>query len=173
MVAAVSEYLQNFKNEGKTLLATEGGFTLEVGRATVRGYIDRIEQDVLGQVVIVDLKTGKYSPLVKEIPEHAQLACYQLALTEGVLEQVPEGSSNGGAKLLYVTNGKKGKLYFDMVQESYDETALQHIRERIEQAAVGMAGSSFIAPLSTEEERGKPHTRYEFRIHTVSAVSSA
>lgn len=173
MVAAVSEYLQNFNNDGKTLLATEGGFTLELGNATLRGYIDRIEQDAVGQVVIVDLKTGKYEPRVKDLPEHAQLACYQLALTEGALKEVPEGARNGGAKLIYVTNGTKGKLYKAMEQKPYDDTELQTIRERIENAAEGMAGNEFTAPIVIEEERGKPHTRYEFRIHTSPAVSAS
>ncbi len=173
MVAAVSEYLQNFNNDGKTLLATEGGFTLELGNATLRGYIDRIEQDAVGQVVIVDLKTGKYEPRVKDLPEHAQLACYQLALTEGALEDVPEGARNGGAKLIYVTNGTKGKLYKAMEQKPYDDTELQTIRERIENAAEGMAGNEFTAPIVIEEERGKPHTRYEVRIHTSPAVSAS
>ncbi|MDF9809152.1 superfamily I DNA/RNA helicase/RecB family exonuclease [Aurantimicrobium minutum] len=173
MVAAVSEYLQNFKNDGKTLLATEGGFTLELGNATLRGYIDRIEQDAVGQVVIVDLKTGKYEPRVKDLPEHAQLACYQLALTEGALKEVPEGARNGGAKLIYVTNGTRGKLYKAMEQKPYDDTELQTIRERIENAAEGMAGNEFTAPIVIEEERGKPHTRYEFRIHTSPAVSAS
>jgi superfamily I DNA/RNA helicase/RecB family exonuclease len=173
MVAAVSEYLQNFRSDGKTLLATEGGFTLELGHATLRGYIDRIEQDAVGHVVIVDLKTGKYEPRVKDLPEHAQLACYQLALTENVLENVPEGSPNGGAKLIFVTNGTKGKLYKAMEQKSYDETQLQAIRERIESAASGMAGNEFTAPIVIEEELGKPHTRYEFRIHTAPAVSAS
>ena len=173
MIDAVSQYLENFSSENKTLLATEGGFTLELGNATLRGYIDRIEQDTVGQVVIVDLKTGKYEPRMKDLPEHAQLACYQLALTEGVLENVPEGSRNGGAKLIYVTNGNKGKLYKTMPQEAYDDAQIQGIRDRIEQAAVGMAGHEFVAPIAIEEEKGNPHTRYEFRIHTASAVSAS
>jgi RecB family exonuclease len=173
MVAAVSEYLQNFNSDGKTLLATEGGFTLELGNATLRGYIDRVEQDATGHVVIVDLKTGKYEPRVKDLPEHAQLACYQLALTEGALEEVPEGARNGGAKLIYVTNGTKGKLYKAMEQKPYDESELDAIRQRIETAAAGMAGNEFTAPIVIEEERGKPHTRYEFRIHTAGAVSAS
>ena len=173
MVAALSEYLQNFNADQKTLLANEGGFTLELGQATVRGYIDRIEQDVQGHVVIVDLKTGKYYPAAKDIPEHAQLACYQLALSSQVLEDVPIDAPNGGAKLIYLTNGVKGKLYREIVQEPYDEKALAAIRERIELAAQGMAGNSFTAPVVIKEALGDPHSRYEFRIHTVSAVSAS
>lgn len=173
MVAALSEYLQNFRNDDKTLLASEGGFTLVMGHAVVRGYIDRIEQDVLGQVVIVDLKTGKYFPSAKDVPEHAQLACYQLAVAEGALDEVPEGATPGGAKLLYVTNGVRGKLYREIIQDTYDDEALARIRERIEAAATGMAGHSFSAPLVIQEEKGDPHSRYEFRIHTAPAVSSS
>lgn len=173
MVAALSEYLQNFRNDDKTLLASEGGFTLEVGNAVVRGYIDRIEQDVLGQVVIVDLKTGNYFPAAQEVPEHAQLACYQLAVAEGALGEVPEGATPGGAKLLYVTNGVRGKLYREIIQDTYDDEALARIRERIEVAATGMAGHTFSAPVIIQEEKGNPHSRYEFRIHTAPAVSSS
>jgi superfamily I DNA/RNA helicase/RecB family exonuclease len=173
MVVALSEYLQNFRKDDKTLLASEGGFTLELGHATVRGFIDRIEQDVLGQVVIVDLKTGKYFPAAKDVPEHAQLACYQLAVAEGALDVVPAGATPGGAKLLYVTNGVRGKLYREIIQDTYDEEALAQIRQRIEDAATGMAGTTFSAPLVIQEEKGDPHSRYEFRIHTAPAVSSS
>lgn len=173
MVAALSEYLQNFRNEGKTLLASEGGFTIELEHATVRGYIDRIEQDTFGQVVIVDLKTGKYFPAAQDVPQHAQLACYQLAVADGALTEVPAGATPGGAKLLYVTNGVRGKLYREIIQDSYDEESLAAIRERILSAASGMAGNTFLAPVVIHEEKGNPHSRYEFRIHTVPAVSSS
>jgi hypothetical protein len=60
-----------------------------------------------------------------------------------------------------------------MEQKPYDETEIEAIRHRIEQAAEGMAGNTFTAPIVIEEERGKPHTRYEFRIHTAPAVSAS
>jgi hypothetical protein len=60
-----------------------------------------------------------------------------------------------------------------MEQKPYDESELATIRERIETAAQGMAGNEFTAPIVIEEERGKPHTRYEFRIHTAPAVSAS
>jgi hypothetical protein len=60
-----------------------------------------------------------------------------------------------------------------MEQKPYDETQLLAIRERIESAAAGMAGNEFTAPIVIEEELGKPHTRYEFRIHTAPAVSAS
>ena len=173
MVDALAQYLGDFHTDGKTLLASEGGFSLDVGRARVRGYIDRIEKDSIGRVVIVDLKTGKNVPGKKDIPEHAQLACYQLALTEGALETVPEGLEPGGAKLIYISDGVSGKLYREVVQDTYDEKAIAAITERIERASTLMAGQSFQVPLLVSEERGDPYSRYEFRIHTVPAVSAS
>jgi RecB family exonuclease len=173
MVDALAQYLGEFHTDGKTLLASEGGFSLDVGRARVRGYIDRIEKDSIGRVVIVDLKTGKNVPGKKDIPEHAQLACYQLALTEGALETVPEGLEPGGAKLIYISDGVSGKLYREVVQDTYDEKAIAAITERIERASTLMAGQSFQVPLLVSEERGDPYSRYEFRIHTVPAVSAS
>jgi superfamily I DNA/RNA helicase/RecB family exonuclease len=173
MVDSLAQYLDDFHADGKTLLASEGGFSLDVGRARVRGYIDRIEQDSIGRVVIVDLKTGKNVPGKKDIPEHAQLACYQLALTEGALEAVPDGLEPGGAKLIYISDGVSGKLYREVIQDTYDEKAIGDIAERIERAATLMAGTSFQVPLLVSEERGDPYSRYEFRIHTVPAVSAS
>lgn len=173
MMKALAEYLRDFKHDGKNLLASEGGFELRVGHATVRGFIDRVEQDVHGEVMIVDLKTGKSFPAGKDIPEHSQLACYQLALTEGALDEVPEGAKNGGAKLLYVTDGLHKKLYRQIVQEPYDEEAIAAIKARIDEAAVGMAGSTFTSTVAIREEKGDPHSRYEYRIHIAQAVSAS
>lgn len=173
MVDALAQYLDDFHAEGKSLLASEGGFSLDVGRARVRGYIDRIEKDSVGRVVIVDLKTGKNIPSKKDIPEHAQLACYQLALTEDSLEAVPEGLPSGGAKLIYISDGVNGKLYREVIQEPYDKEAIAAIAQRIERASNAMAGNSFRVPLLVSEERGDPYSRYEFRIHTVPAVSAS
>lgn len=173
MAGALSEYLQDFSSKGKKLLASEGGFELEIGHAKVRGYIDRVEENISGEVVIVDLKTGKSFPAAKDVPEHSQLACYQLALTEGAISEAPENPTNGGAKLIYVTDGVRGKLYREIVQEPYDAEAIATIKENIETAALGMAGNSFEAVVYIQEEKGVPHSRYEYRIHVAQAVSAS
>jgi RecB family exonuclease len=173
MVEALHQYLSDFRKEGKHLLSREGGFELDIAQAKVKGYIDRVEEDTFGRVVIVDLKTGKYPPPQGDIPEHAQLACYQLAVAENKIEGLPENVQPGGAKLLYVTNGVRGKLYRECVQEEYDEEALDAIRKRIEQASLGMAGSTFLAPVYMSQEISNPFSRYEFRIHSIPGVSAS
>lgn len=178
MMAAVSQYLTEFRDAGSQLLASEGGFQLEVGRAQVRGYIDRIEQLPSGQVVIVDFKTGKKKPETNEVPTFAQLACYQLALNEGVLkdsagEPIPGSTPNGGAKLIFVTDGVRGKLYREIEQQPYAEAEFETLRTRLDEAAQGMAGTKFQLKVAIKEDRNDFFTRYEYRIHSVPAVSSS
>jgi superfamily I DNA/RNA helicase/RecB family exonuclease len=178
MMAAVSQYLTEFKADGSALLASEGGFVLTVGKAQVRGFIDRIEQLPSGQVVIVDFKTGKKRPSADEVPAHAQLACYQLALSAGELttkdgEPIPGSTPNGGAKLIYVTDGVGGKLYRAMAQEPYTSDDFAELRQRLESATVGMAGTTFRVEVAIKEDKNDPHLRYEYRIHTVPAVSAS
>lgn len=178
MMAAVSQYLTEFRDEGSTLLASEGGFQLDVGRAQVRGYIDRIEQLPSGQVVIVDFKTGKKRPETNEVPTFAQLACYQLALNEGALKDkdgnpIPGSTPNGGAKLIFVTDGVRGKLYRPVEQAPYSEEEFATLRARLDHAAEGMAGTQFQLKVAIKEDRNDFFTRYEYRIHSVPAVSSS
>jgi len=178
MMAAVSQYLTEFQAEGSTLLASEGGFVLNVGKAQVRGFIDRIEQLPSGQVVIVDFKTGKKRPSRDEVPTHAQLACYQLALSEGELTTsegvpIPGSTPTGGAKLIYVTDGVGGKLYRSIPQDPYTSDEFAALRERLERATVGMAGTTFTVDIAIKEDKNDPHLRYEYRIHTIPAVSAS
>ena len=43
----------------RELIAAEMDFDVVVGRARIRGQVDRLERDGDGRLVVVDLKTGK------------------------------------------------------------------------------------------------------------------
>lgn len=93
----------------RTTVATEHGFdlTLTVGGVAVRirGSMDRVEQDALGRAYVVDFKTGKKIPTDKSLPEHRQLAVYQLAVRNGALDGLPgfpDGAAVGGAELVHL-----------------------------------------------------------------------
>ena len=91
---------------GRTYAGAEVDFavTLEVPAATgpqevvVRGRADRLETDADGQVVVVDLKTGKTLPRKTDIERHAQLATYQAVVRAGGFPGA--GDRPGGAELL-------------------------------------------------------------------------
>jgi CRISPR/Cas system-associated exonuclease Cas4 (RecB family) len=59
MLSNLADYLKQFESAGGIVLAKEQNFNFELGNIQVRGQVDRIEQLADGNVVIVDLKTGK------------------------------------------------------------------------------------------------------------------
>ncbi|MER7670545.1 ATP-dependent DNA helicase [Kitasatospora sp. NPDC096128] len=95
---------------GRALVATEHGFdvTLDVGGVSVRirGSMDRVEKDHAGRAYVVDFKTGKQIPTDKSLPEHKQLAVYQLAVRAGALNELPgfteHPPATGGAELVHL-----------------------------------------------------------------------
>ncbi|MFP3464856.1 ATP-dependent helicase [Leifsonia sp. SIMBA_070] len=169
LTAGVSEYLRDFERAGGALLGSEGAFELRIGRALVRGTIDRVERTLDGTVVIVDLKTGNRTPTAAEAADHAQLGAYQLAMEHGAIEQAADLPS-GGAKLLFVSKGVRGKGYREVAQDRVDDERLQRLRERVAGAAEGMASASFAGVVDLGER--DPHGKYEYRIHLVPAVSA-
>lgn len=173
LAGALAEYLGDFTRENKALAAAEQRFSLEVDRAKLNGSIDRVERSPDGGIVIVDLKTGKAETSQQVIDNYPQLGAYQLAYESGMLDEILEplgGHHAGGAKLLFVRDGKGGKSYREGVQAPLSPEQLEEFRERIRRAATGMAlgiypGSRVIDPYSF----GDSGTR---ALHRVRAVSS-
>jgi superfamily I DNA/RNA helicase/RecB family exonuclease len=186
---ALAEYLADFQREGKTLVAAEGRFRLEYGEAPgaeprddgtavpqiiVNGSIDRIERSPDGEVVIVDLKTGRPITSPAQIAAHPQLGAYQLAYAEGKFDEpLAEHGDHlpGGAKLLYVREGIGGKRYRDGHQATLDAEALEAVRERIRQAASLIAAAEFEGLVELEQYGGFGTTP-RLRLHRVRAVPS-
>lgn len=174
----IAAYLGDVARGGVVAAGAELAFELDVtlaGRehgARVRGSIDRVERAADGSVVIVDLKTGNPITSQAKIDATAQLAAYQLAYRQGLLDDAlaPHGEHRpGGAKLLYVKSGVGGKKYREGVQAPLDETQLEAFRERIRQVAIGMAAASFEGVL---EVGGYGLGAVpELRLHRVGAVS--
>ena len=173
LAGGVAEYLSDFDREHKQLVAAEHRFELEIGRATVSGSIDRVERGPDGLVVIVDLKTGSAITRQDQIDAHPQLGAYQLAYAEGVLDEFLDELGehrSGGAKLLYVKKGLRSKLYREAVQAPLDDEQLEGFRERIRQAAAGMAQAAFLG--AVDLDRWSSFDVASRRLHRVRAVSS-
>ncbi|WP_423923209.1 ATP-dependent helicase [Frigoribacterium sp. 2-23] len=168
MTESLAAYLRDVVAAGGRLLGAESEFTLDVGQARLRGSIDRVEQRGDGSVVIVDLKTGRTAPTGDKAQRHPQLASYQLAFASGVVEAAPDGATSGGAALLFVSHGVRGKPYREVHQAALDADGLEAFRERVRQAATGMAGHAFVARL---DEHCEGRTGGSCRIHVVGEVS--
>ena len=153
LATGVAEYLGDFEREGGTLAGAELKFTLEVGRAELKGSIDRVERGPDGAVVIVDLKTGRAETSAEQIAQHPQLGAYQLAYASGQLDATLDAwgaHHSGGAKLLWVKEGVRGKAYRVGEQAPLTEEQLDGFRRRIEQVAALMAASSFAGPMELD-----------------------
>ncbi|WP_457032388.1 ATP-dependent helicase [Kitasatospora sp. P5_F3] len=106
--AALERFLHwHVLERGRSTVATEHDFdlTLPVGEVSVRirGSMDRVERDEAGRAYVVDFKTGKQLPTDKSLPEHKQLAVYQLAARAGALDELFEHRPEvGGAELVHL-----------------------------------------------------------------------
>ena len=169
----VAEYLADFDRDAKLLVAAEPRFELSLGRAVLRGAIDRVELSTDGEVVIVDLKTGRSVPRAVDVPTHAQLSAYQLAYVRGTLDEALASAAEhrgGGAKLLFVAKGVRGKAFREVVQASLTAEQLVQFQERVEAAAERMAQARFDASREVSEWGGPNLARR--RLQRVPAVSS-
>lgn len=194
----LAEYLDDFARAGSQLVAAEGRFVLGYGElppsrtlsgddtetddtepagplpaVQVRGSIDRVERAADGSVVIVDLKTGRPITSVAAIVGHPQLGAYQLAYAAGQFDEALHGAPHrgGGAKLLYVREGKDGKRYREGIQPQLDAEGLAAVEARILQAATVIAAAEFEGAVELEQFGGFDTTP-RLRLHRVRAVSS-
>jgi superfamily I DNA/RNA helicase/RecB family exonuclease len=91
----------------RRLLAIEREFTVRLeGEPSIEltGRVDRLEVNDNGELVVIDLKTGKTTTAVAELPEHPQLGAYQVAVEEGAFD---EGDTSGGASLVQLGTAHK------------------------------------------------------------------
>jgi len=178
LIRRLALYLRRFDDAGGRLVGAERHFEVAIPiadagehGAVLSGDIDRVEITPRGEVVIVDLKTGKSEPQTDaKVADNPQLAAYQLAFSSGAIEQVA-GMPAGGAKLLVLRPTAATKDYAEPHQPPFDDDARAHFVERVQHAVGVMRGHRFAAPYEV-------HCRDEFsfglcRIHTVSAVSAS
>ena len=89
MIAALTRFHTWQQANTNELIGVELDFEvpLEIlgAKVLLRGTVDRLELQA-GQMAIIDLKTGRRLATKKELAEHEQLGCYQLAARLGAFE---------------------------------------------------------------------------------------
>lgn len=110
---AISRFAHWHLANARTALAAEHRFEVEFdieGETVIlRGSMDRVELDAEGWVHVIDLKTSKTPPTAKDIPEHAQLGFYQLAIEHGAAPEAAGDARAGGAELIQLRNDAGAK----------------------------------------------------------------
>ncbi|WP_448615739.1 ATP-dependent helicase [Modestobacter sp. URMC 112] len=146
----LAKFLAWHRRADRELVAAEEDFDVVVGRARLRGQVDRLERDSEGRLVVVDLKTGKTAP--RAVEEHGQLAAYQLAVAEGAFGQ--HGSVAGGAALLQVGGSQKAAK--EHAQPPLPADVPPHetwAGELLAEVGDGMGAGTFLARTDVDCER--------------------
>jgi len=171
LVRRLSLYLRRFEQSGGRLIGAEPHFEVPITEGVVlSGYIDRVELDGDGRIVIVDLKTGKSEAQSDAaVADNPQLAAYQLAFEAGAIPEAA-GYPSGGAKLLVLRPSAVTKDYVEPWQPPFDAERREAFLNRVRGAVEVMRGTAFDAPF---EQHCRDDHRYGLcRIHTVKAVSA-
>ena len=132
---------KSLSENNRTVAGVEKSFEITVGRALIRGNVDRIEVDSDGKHYIIDFKTGKKEISGDDAQTNLQLACYQLGVVLDGFEEKLKSTDVTGAQLVYLAS--KNKSYSTREQDPLvDVDATKAILEEI---AVGMGGATFTA----------------------------
>ena len=132
----------------RTVVGAELNFTIKVGRAEIRGSVDRIEVDADGNFYVIDFKTGKTMIKKEEAKSNLQLACYQLAVALDGFEKKLSGTTSTGAELVYLAKDSvkvttRQQFIIDQVE----------VKAKIEEIAEGMGAATFQARINEMCER--------------------
>ncbi len=133
--------LGDFQSGAGEPVAVEQGFDIPVGRARLRGSIDRVDRTAAG-LRVTDYKTGKTPLTAAEAEVDPQLASYQVALSRDDGADDPDG-----AELVYLGVGMRGPgtrqqpALADFEHPGWAE-------EMVEEAAQIMAAAQFWATVN-------------------------
>ncbi len=136
----LERFAQYHRESTRVVVGAELNFTIQVGRATIRGNVDRVEVDSDGKFYIIDFKTGKNVISKADAQENLQLACYQLGVILDGFEEKLKGTEVSGSELVFLAN--KTQKVTTRVREPINS---QEIQETIEQIAEGMGAATFTA----------------------------
>jgi len=143
MVARLARYFEESAASGWERIGVELDMQVELGRAVLKGRVDRLECDSNGGLRVVDLKTGSGKPTPGDLLRNAQLGAYQAAVEHGAFAS--HGTVSAGAVLLQVGKaaGVKTTLQQQAPLSADDYPGWAHVLVR--DTAEGMAGSDFTA----------------------------
>jgi RecB family exonuclease len=127
----------------RRIIGVEVEFNVVVGRAHVRGSVDRLEVTAAGEIYVVDFKTGASPVSHADALTNMQMQAYQLAVVEGGFDERHPGRATAGAELVYL--GSKNKDAPVRRQPPVDATEM---RNEIQIIAEGMSGNAFTASIN-------------------------
>lgn len=129
--------------EERSIVGVEAEFKVTIGRAQIRGSVDRLEVTADGELFIVDFKTGANVISKNDAMTNLQMQAYQLAVIEGGFTEKHSSLSSAGAELVYL-----GSKTVEASTRRQSPVDADEIREVITDIAEGMSGSQFLATIN-------------------------
>lgn len=142
-IAMLQRFARYHAATTREVAGAELSFAIKVGRAEIRGSVDRIEVDSEGSYYVIDFKTGKNLISLNNAKENLQLACYQLAVALDGFAGKLSSTKSVGAELVYLA--KDSVKITTRQQFVIDELA---VKTKIEEIAEGMGAASFTAKIN-------------------------
>ena len=139
-VTMLEKFVEYHVKTVRTVVDAELRFDIKLGRARIKGSVDRLEVEADGSLYIIDFKTGGTAISYEEAKDNLQLASYQVGITEGGFIQ---GTKSAGAELVYL--GSKNKEAAKRPQYGVDiEATIKQLNEIGE----GMGAATFLATIN-------------------------
>ena len=114
-----------------------------VGRARIKGSVDRLEVTADGSLYVIDFKTGKSAPSIPDAVVNKQMQAYQLAIIEGGFTKYESSTTSAGAELVYLGTSAK-----DAAKRIQPPIEVEVIKQEIMEIAEGMGGDKFFATIN-------------------------
>lgn len=152
---ALRRFLVYHQRADRELVDTEVSMdvTVEVplptgGREPVQltGYVDRVERDMTGRLVAIDLKNMRSAPSAADLRDHGQLGLYQLAIRSGGYDGQPDAAPGGAALVqLRLPASRPDDGPKIQMQEALDDAAPTWVEHRLGEAVGVIRSEEFPA----------------------------
>jgi ATP-dependent exoDNAse (exonuclease V) beta subunit len=139
-VEMLEKFVDYHSKSTRTVVDAEMRFDVTLGRARIKGSVDRLEVEADGSLFIIDFKTGGSAISVKDAKENLQLASYQVGIAEGGFTQ---GVISAGAELVYLGTDAAGATI-----RSQHTINVEATKTTLNEIADGMGAATFFATIN-------------------------
>ena len=139
-VTMLKKFVDYHSKTTRTVVDAEMRFDVTLGRARIKGSVDRLEVEADGSLFIIDFKTGGSAISNKDAKENLQLKSYQVGIAEGGFSQ---GQVSAGAELVYL--GTDAASATIRPQHGID---IEEVKTQLNEIADGMGAATFFATIN-------------------------
>ena len=150
MLDRLARFFDENTAAGWRRLAAEEAMRVELGRVVLSGTVDRLDVAPDGAVRVIDYKTGSSKPRSADVPRHAQLGAYQLAVEAGAFEHLDVTPQSAGAALLHLGKAAGTKTTIQVQPPLAHDEDPAWARQLVLDTGEAMAGMTFTATPSDD-----------------------